>query len=230
MIAEAIAIADLFMTPIHKPHHPYSEPTPVENPWIETLKTLGLSAIFAFGIRTFVAEARYIPTESMLPTLQYQPQHDRVLVDKLSYHFQPPQRGDIIVFSPPDRMMKYNPTFEDELIKRIVGLPGETVELRDGRVYINDRRLEEDYVASDLYPADPAISASDHQLTKLNVCPADQQFLSGSVVIPPDSYLVMGDNRNNSYDSRCWGVVPRDRIIGRAIMRFWPVDRMGRLN
>lgn len=217
------------MTRTDKSTHRYPEFQTSENPWIETLKTLGLSAIFAFGIRTFVAEARYIPTESMLPTLQYQPKFDRVLVDKLRYHFQEPQRGDIIVFSPPDRMKEYNPTFNDELIKRVVGLPGEKVELREGRVYIDNQRLEEDYVASDLHPADPVSATSSHQLTQLNVCPTDQQFLSGVVTVPAHSYLVMGDNRNSSYDSRCWGVVPRDRIIGRAIVRFWPMNRLGKL-
>ncbi len=167
---------------------------------MEGLKTIGLSAVLAFGIRTFVAEARYIPSGSMLPTLQV---NDRLIVDKLGYYFKSPQRGDIIVFSPTDALQKQN--FHDAFIKRVIGLPGEKVEVKGGRVYINDKPLKENYIAD------------------------APQYQWGPKVIPEDSYLVLGDNRNNSYDSHYWGFVPRNKIIGRAVIRFWPPDRMGEI-
>ncbi len=171
-----------------------------ENPWLEGLKTIGLSAVLAFGIRTFVAEARYIPSGSMLPTLQI---NDRLIVDKLGYHFKSPQRGDIVVFSPTDTLEKQN--FHDAFIKRVIGLPGDKVEVKSGRVFINDQPLEEDYI---------------------NEAP---QYQYGPVTVSQDQYLVLGDNRNNSYDSHYWGFVPRDRIIGRAVVRFWPMNRLGEI-
>lgn len=171
-----------------------------ENPWLEGLKTIGLSAVLAFGIRTFVAEARYIPSGSMLPTLQI---NDRLIVDKLGYHFKDPQRGDIVVFSPTDTLEKQN--FHDAFIKRVIGLPGDKVEVKDGRVFINDKPLDEDYIAD------------------------RPQYQYGPITVPQDQYLVLGDNRNNSYDSHYWGFVPRDHIIGRAIVRFWPMNRLGEI-
>ena len=172
----------------------------VENPWVEGFKTIGLSVILALGIRTFVAEARYIPSGSMLPTLQI---NDRLIVDKLSYHFHSLERGDIVVFSPTQTLKDQG--FKDAFIKRIIGLPGEKVEVKGGRVYINDQPLREDYIEE------------------------KPSYQWGPVQVASDSYLVLGDNRNNSYDSHYWGFVPRDRIIGRAVVRFWPPNRVGEL-
>ncbi len=171
-----------------------------ENSWLEGLKTIGLSVVLALGIRTFVAEARYIPSGSMLPTLQI---NDRLIVDKISYHFQSPGRGDIVVFSPTDTLKQQN--FKDAFIKRIIGIPGDKVEVKDGKVYVNNQPLPENYIEE----------APDYQY--------------GPVTVPSDSYLVLGDNRNNSYDSHYWGFVPRDRIIGKAVVRFWPINRMGEI-
>jgi signal peptidase I len=176
-------------------------PRKSENPWVEVGKTIALSAVLAFGIRTFVAEARYIPSGSMLPTLQI---NDRLIVDKVGYHFKNPQRGDIIVFSPTETLKRQN--FHDAFIKRVIGLPGEKVEIKGGRVYINGTALRENY---------------------LNETP---QYQWGPQTVPPESYLVLGDNRNNSYDSHYWGFVPRDKIIGRAVVRFWPFDRAGEID
>lgn len=194
-----------------------------ENLWMEVLKTLGLSAILAFGIRTFVAEARYIPSGSMLPTLQID---DRLIVDKVSYHFKVPQRGDIVVFMPPDQSsvctsgtsarinssdpaptVPVQPTQspKDAFIKRVIGLPGDKVEIRQGQVYINSQPLQEGYIQD----------APEYQY--------------GPVTVPPSSYLVLGDNRNNSCDSHYWGFVPRENIIGRAVVRFWPMNRLGEI-
>lgn len=154
----------------------------------------------AFCIRAFVAEARYIPSGAMLPTLQI---NDRLIVDKLSYRSQEPQRGDIVLFSPTETLRQQN--FKDAFIKRIIGLPGEKVEVKGGKVYINDRPLSENYIAE----------APDYQY--------------GPVIVPANSYSVLGDNRNNSYDSHYWGFLPRKLIIGKATKRFWPFDRMGSL-
>jgi len=175
-----------------------------EGSWIGELgRTIILSVILALGIRTFVAEARWIPSESMVPTLQ---KYDKLIVDKVSYHFVDPERGDIVVFSPTETIKKDNPNLKDAFIKRIVGLPGDKVEVKGERVYINGRPLQEKYIE------------------------APPQYQYGPVTVPPNSYLVLGDNRNNSYDSHFWGFVPRDNIIGRAIVRFWPLNRIGELN
>ncbi|MDJ0736074.1 MAG: signal peptidase I [Nostocaceae cyanobacterium] len=190
-----------------------------DNSWIpELVRTIGLSVLLALGIRTFVAEARWIPSGSMEPTLHGTPNQweaDKIIVDKLGYNFSDPKRGDIIVFSPTQELQKEQ--YQDAFIKRIVGLPGETVELRDGKVYINNKPLDErNYL-------------SGSQRTSVEVCTSGSQppFLAQTKTIPANSYLVLGDNRNSSYDSRCWGVVPRENIIGRAILRFWPLNNLG---
>jgi len=195
-----------------------------ENPWIEAIKTVGLSVVLAIGIRQFVAEARYIPSGSMLPTLQI---NDRLIIDKLGYKFGDPQRGDIVVFNPTEAL---STDYKDAFIKRIVGLPGEKLEVKNGRVYVNGRPLEEKYVASKLEPAAPINGSSQHQQTEINGCPPNMRFLEKPQTVPTDSYLVMGDNRQHSYDSRCWGFVPRENIIGRAIFRFWPMNHLGGLD
>lgn len=173
-----------------------------DNPWLEAVQIIGSALILALLIRRFVAEARYIPSESMLPTLEV---NDRIIVEKISYGFEEPARGDIIVFRPTDRLRQENPSLKDAFIKRVIGLPGEKVEVRGGRVFINDQPIEENYIAA----------------------PPEYQW--GPETVPADQYLVLGDNRNNSYDSHFWGYVPRENIIGRAIVRFWPPDRVGEI-
>ncbi|MCP6757360.1 MAG: signal peptidase I [Fischerella sp. CENA71] len=190
-----------------------------DSSWIGELgRTIVLSIVLALGIRTFVAEARWIPSGSMEPTLHGSPNQweaDKIIVDKLSYKFSNPQRGDIVVFSPTKELQQEQ--YQDAFIKRIIGLPGETVSLKNGKVFINNQPL----------PENKYLSPS--QQTVVNVCTSGPQppFLSKPVTIPPNSYLVLGDNRNSSYDSRCWGVVPRENIIGRAVIRFWPLDHVG---
>ncbi|MEH2032661.1 MAG: signal peptidase I [Nostoc sp.] len=167
----------------------------------EGLKTISLSLILALGIRTFVAEARYIPSGSMEPTLQI---NDKLIIDKISYDFSSPKRGDIIVFNPTKKFTLEN--FHDAFIKRVIGLPGEKVAVKNGKVYINDVPLKENYLE------------------------AKPDYQWGPVIVTTDSYLVLGDNRNNSYDSHYWGFVPRNKIVGRAILRFWPLNRIGEIN
>lgn len=172
------------------------------NPWIEGLQTIGLSVALAFGIRHFVAEARYIPSGSMEPTLQI---NDRLVIEKISYYLNPPQRGDIVVFWPPDSLFSPGER-RDAFIKRIIGLPGDEIRVADGKVFLNGTAQDEDYIKA----------------------PPDYSW--GPEVVPAESYLVLGDNRNSSYDSHAWGYVPyvpRENIIGKAVVRFWPPDRLG---
>lgn len=178
----------------------------------------GVLGVIFLGFIIFGEYARvafksyYIPSGSMLPTLQI---NDRIIVDKLAYKSKQLERGDIIVFNPTETLEKQN--FSDPFINRAIALPGEKVELKEGKVYINDKLLQEKYV-------------EEGQKTVADVCPAvPPAYLSKPVIVPPNSYLTLGDNRRNSYDGRCWGVVPRDRIIGKATKRFWPIDRMGSL-
>ncbi len=171
------------------------------NPWIEGLQTIGLSVVLAMGIRTFVAEARYIPSGSMEPTLEI---NDRLVIEKISYHFNPPVRGDIVVFWPPESLFA-NGKRRDAFIKRVIGLPGDTVEITGGTVFVNGDPLDENYIK------------------------AEPDYIWGPETVPSDQYLVLGDNRNSSYDSHAWGFVPRENIIGRAVVRFWPPSRVGGL-
>ncbi|MBE7379937.1 MAG: signal peptidase I [Leptolyngbya sp. SIO1E4] len=187
-------------TPTDKPH-PQNGARPTNVLW-ESLQTLGLSIFLALGIRTFVAEARYIPTGSMEPTLEI---NDRLVIEKVSYHFNPPQRGDIVVFWPPERLFPEGRR-RDAFIKRTIGLPGETIEVTEGVVFVNGEPLEEDYIK------------------------APPDYTWGPEQVPENSYLVLGDNRNNSQDSHVWGFVPQEDIIGKAVARFWPPSRIGGLN
>lgn len=172
------------------------------NPWVEAAQTIGLSIVLALGIRHFVAEARYIPSGSMEPTLQV---NDRLVVEKVSYYFNTPERGDIVVFWPPENLFPQGKR-RDAFIKRVIGLPGETVQVKTGKVYVNGQPLDENYIA------------------------APPEYEWGPETVPENSYLVLGDNRNSSYDSHSWGFVPQENIIGRAAVRFWPPSRVGGLD
>ena len=136
----------------------------------------------------------------MRPTLEV---NDRLIIEKLSYLFREPIRGDVIVFNPTESLKAEN--FKDAFIKRIIGLPGEIVEVKTGKVYVNGKKISEEYI----------FEAPDYNY--------------GPSRIPEDEYLVLGDNRNNSYDSHYWGFVPKKKIIGKAFVRFWPFDRLGSL-
>ncbi|MFQ4137947.1 signal peptidase I [Nodosilinea sp. PGN35] len=173
-------------------------PRPAKGIVREMFETLGLSVLLALGIRTFVAEARYIPSGSMLPTLEI---NDRLIIDKVSYTFGDPQRGDIVVFRPPDALGQ-----DEAFIKRLVGLPGDVIEVKNGQLYINGAPQAEPYIA------------------------AKPDYQYGPVTVPDDAYLVLGDNRNKSFDSHYWGFLPADHLIGRAVFRFWPLDRLGDLD
>lgn len=162
------------------------------------------AVLIAGLIRALLFQAFYIPSPSMNPTLV---QNDRVIVNKLSYRFHDVHRGDVIVFSRPPGV----PKEDKDLIKRVVGLPGETVSLSGGRVYINGKALSEPYTAKG--------STSD----PLNypTCTTD---LSKPLVVPRNTVFVMGDNRNQSLDGRCFGPIPQSHIVGRAFILIWPLN------
>lgn len=174
------------------------------NPWLYGLIGIGSNILLSIGIRTYIAEARYIPGEAMSPTLKA---GDRLVVDKISYYFRDPERGEIIAFRAVDEVTKVLqlPEGDNAFIFRIIGLPGDTVEINNGSVFINGHALMESYIKS----------------------PPSYQW--GPDVIPANSYLVLGDNRNSTYDGHIWGFLPRENIIGRSIIRFWPPDRVGKL-
>ncbi len=179
-----------------------------------------LFATFPFINQTYFIEARWIPSGAMEPTLHGTPnqlQANRILVDKFKYRFQAPERGDIILFNPTEELRRGN--YQDAFIKRIIGLPGEKVEIKNGKVYINNQQLQKDKYLS------------QNQTTSVDVCASGSQppYLEKAATIPADSYLVLGDNRSQSYDSRCWGVVNRELIIGKAFKRWFPVNRISAL-
>lgn len=159
----------------------------------------GGALLVAFIIKTFLLQAFYIPSLSMAPTLKV---NDRVLVNKLSYDLHDVHRGDLVVFeSPPNEGSQTK-----DLIKRVIGLPGETVESRDGQILINGQVLEEPYLGPDVITG-----------------PLEK------VTVPAEHLWVMGDNRPNSRDSRFFGAIPESLVIGRAFVRVWPVTAIGLL-
>jgi signal peptidase I len=166
----------------------------------ENLQIVIIALSLAIVIRASIAEPRYIPSDSMVPTLHV---GDRVVVEKISYHLQPPKTGDIVVFAPPEQLQEQGFTPDQAFIKRIIGLPGQTVAVKEGLVYLNDQPLVEKYIAE------------------------PPQYQWGPYRVPENEYFVMGDNRNNSNDSSRWGFLPKQNIIGRAVVRFWPLERIG---
>ena len=172
-----------------------------------------IALVLAVLVKTVAFQAFFIPSESMFDTLQV---NDRVLVNKISYRLGDPQRGDVVVFDrTPDTeesllgAMFRNlaesvglKTPEADLIKRVVGLPGETVEIQDNTVFINGVPLAEPYLRE-----------------------VAQTSRMDPITIPEDEYFVMGDNRQRSLDSRSFGPVTREEIVGKAFVIIWPSSR-----
>ena len=163
---------------------------------LEYLVILLISFALVFGfVRPFVMEAFWIPSGSMIPTLEI---GDRVLVNKFIYRFTDPKRGDIIVFKSVD-----DPN--EDLIKRVVGLPGDKIAVRRGKLFLNGKPQKEPYTNKKL---------------------PDRSFFAQTTV-PKGHVFVMGDNRGNSADSRVFGPLPEKNIEGEAFLRFWPPHRIG---
>ncbi|HEV8243440.1 MAG TPA: signal peptidase I [Nitrospirales bacterium] len=186
--------------------------------WREYAEAIVIAVVLALFIRTFIVQAFKIPSGSMVPTLTI---GDHILVTKFLYNlktpfgdtilvrFSEPQRGDIIVFKYPEDESK-------DFIKRVVGVPGDTIEVRSKRVWINGELLPEPYV----------------QHTDPNVLPHQVQPRDnlGPLTVPPDSYFVMGDNRDQSLDSRFWGFVRLPKIKGKAFLIYWSWNGQGPLS
>ena len=178
---------------------------------VEWVAVIVGALVVALVVKTFLFQAFFIPSASMEPTLE---EGDRVLVNKLSYDLHDIRRGDVVVFElPPD---KVGPDGIKDLIKRVIGLPGDVIETRDGVVYVNDRRLEEPYLPDGTLTGDPSNGNN----------PAIERQ-----TVPEGSIFVMGDNRANSHDSRYAdrGPIPIDSVVGRAFVLVWPLGEIGSL-
>lgn len=161
----------------------------------ELISIVVIAFVLAMVLRTFVVEGRIIPTGSMLPTIQLQ---DRVMVNKFIYYFKEPERGDIVVFDPPEVLNS-----KEDYIKRVIGLPGETIEIKNATVYVDGEALVEPYLYEII------------------------NYEFGPVVVPEDALFVMGDNRNLSFDSHRWNAwLTRDHLKGKAFLIYWPLNHM----
>lgn len=159
-------------------------------------RSLVTAFLLAMVVRHFLFQAFKIPSCSMEPTLQVR---DHLIANKIIYRFREPSRGQVVIFRFPD------PEDRRDFVKRLVGLPGETLAIRDGRIYINGELADEPRLADFYYYG-------------------NRDF---EIEIPPEKFFVLGDNSGNSYDSRFWGFVPRSDMIGVASFIYWPPDRWG---
>ena len=174
------------------------------DPWVLWTRDIAICLILVLLFRANVAEANYIPSPSMEPTLMVS---DRIIVDKISLKWRPLERGELVVFHPPleDRR-------GERWIKRVIGIPGDTVEVVRGVVYINGEKTDEPYIENPgRYSRELIKLAEDDPSTPEN----------------EGEYYFMGDNRDNSRDSHIWGPCPAGNVIGRAVFRYWPVGSMG---
>jgi signal peptidase I len=179
--------------------------------WVESII---IAFLLAMVIRTFVVQAFKIPTGSMRMTLQ---EGDLILVNKFIYGvklpftnfyfpaLREPKRGDVMVFVYPEDKKK-------DFIKRLVGLPGETVEIKGGSIYINDK------------PADDPIFKQIYYYNRGDFSAEGQK-----IMVPKDSYFVLGDNSVSSKDSRYWGFVPKENLLGQALVIYWPLHRIRKI-
>lgn len=162
----------------------------------EYSKSILLALILSLGIRVAIVEAYHIPTGSMIPTIA---EHDRIVGNKFIYRFTDPRPGDIVVFTTP----KTAHTDAPRLVKRLIGVEGDWIEVKDGLVYRNEQALDEPYIKQ----------TPDYSIPLFRV---------------PEGYVfVLGDNRRNSYDSHAWGFLPKKNIIAKAMFRYWPIERIG---
>lgn len=193
-------------TPHHHsvpPHDPYSVPTPPppkESGFFAELFKFSLIALFiVLPIRLFVAQPFIVSGASMEPTFHTS---EYLIVDQLTYHFEKPERGDVVIFKYPKDPSKY-------FIKRVIGLPGETIQIEGTSVIVRNDASPQGFILSESYIDDMSPS---ELITE---------------VLGDDEYFVMGDNRNASSDSRAWGALPEENIVGRAFVRLFPFSEIG---
>ncbi len=175
------------------------------NSILNDLRNLLIWVILALIIRWQVIEPRWIPSGSMLPTLHIE---DKILVEKLSFKLNlradiSDLRDKIIIFNAPDTLIDEGYDSSTALIKRVIGIPGDKIEIKEGQLYVND-------IIQTKYLTDKNINYS-----------------IGPLIVPEKSLWVMGDNRNNSMDSHIWGFLPYEKVIGQAILRYWPLNDFG---
>jgi signal peptidase I len=159
--------------------------------WVIVVLTAIISVLI---IRTFILDSRIIPSPSMVPSIQ---PGDRMFVEKITHRFKGLERGDVIVFAPPKESGE-----KDDFIKRLIGLPGDTVEVKDGKLYVNDEPQDEPYLAEPM------------------------RYTYNKVKVPEGKIFVMGDNRNDSLDSHVWGFADIKSVKGEAFFTYWPLNRM----
>jgi signal peptidase I len=179
----------------------------------ENIEAVIIAVILALFIRTFIVQAFKIPSGSMLPTLQI---GDHILVNKFIYGVKLPYLNTTVIpFKKPDRdaiiVFRYPEEPDKDFIKRVIAVPGDTIEIRDKNVYINNQLLDEDYAVH-----------TDPKVLPAHVNPRDNL---GPITLPEETYFVLGDNRDNSYDSRFWGGVDAADIRGKAFVIYWSWDR-----
>jgi len=169
------------------------------NFFLDALETVVISLAIFVIVYQFLFQPHQIDGRSMVPTFH---NGDYILTDKISYRFHPPKRGDIIVFrAPQDERV--------EFVKRIIAVPGDKVMVKNKKVYLNGKPLDEPY-------------------TNDRITPSDVFLREGrEVIVPEGNYIVMGDNRLHSSDSRHWGFVTKDEIVGRVFFRYWPPEKFG---
>jgi signal peptidase I len=184
--------------------------TPSSRWIVELVGVVVVAILVAVLLRTFVVATYSIPSGSMEPTLKI---GDRIVVNKLSYHLHGVDRGNIVVFTTPPNENCAGPPVSD-LVKRVIGLPGEIISLHSGSVFINGHLLPEPFlppdVRDDTYPGPSNDAYSLHQPYR----------------VPPGDVYVMGDNRPQSCDSRYWGPIRESTIVGKVDMRIWPLSRL----
>ena len=176
---------------------------------VEWVAVIVGAVLLALVVKTFLLQAFYIPSLSMAPTLE---KGDRVLVNKLSYRLHDVNRGDVVVFERPEDEAASD---IHDLIKRVVGLPGEEIVIKDGGVYVDGERLEEGYLPDDVATS---TDTTPYKCTDDDPCE-----------VPEDRVWVMGDNRGDSRDSRFFGPIEESSIVGRAFVIVWPLDHIGLL-
>jgi len=186
---------------------------------IDWVLTLVVAVAIVLALKAWVVNPYRIPSSSMEPTFHCarpglgceSSTSDRILANRFIYHFRDPKRKEIVVFNPPSRAKLLCPGGGGVYVKRIIGLPGDRWEERHGYVYINGKLLDEPYVQS---------ARRDDKSYKLS------DLMPGATRIPKGDYLMMGDNRIQSCDSRTWGLVPRKSIIGEVFLTYWPLSRV----